>query len=105
LKTAFVVDDTTNAFRPLIGPKAKRLLLLSNIRRDFFLEPEMLALMTGLYKEQVTWRDATTGRLIAQSDFLRAAHPPGSLLTPGFGGRVYFPTANGFIVLQVKGAK
>jgi hypothetical protein len=27
-----------------------------------------------------------------------------SLVTPSFGGRVYFPTASGFIVLQVKGA-
>jgi hypothetical protein len=27
---------------------------------------------------------------------------PCSLITPGFGGRVYFPTANGFIVLLVK---
>jgi hypothetical protein len=26
---------------------------------------------------------------------------PGSLITPGFGGRVYFPTGKGFIVLQV----
>jgi hypothetical protein len=26
----------------------------------------------------------------------------GSLITPGFGGRVYFPTDKGFIVLQVQ---
>jgi len=25
----------------------------------------------------------------------------GSLITPGFGGRVYFPTGKGFITLQV----
>ena len=37
--------------------------------------------------------------LIAESDS-RAAEP-GSLITPGFGGRVYFPTGKGFIVLQV----
>ncbi len=102
MKTVFVVDDSTNAFQPLIGRKDKRVLLLSNIHRDFFLEPEMLALMTGYYKEQVTWRDAATGRIIAESDFFEPL-TPGSLITPGFGGRVYFPTANGFIVLQVKG--
>jgi hypothetical protein len=27
---------------------------------------------------------------------------PGSLITAGFGGRVYFPTAKGFLVLQVR---
>ena len=26
---------------------------------------------------------------------------PGSLITPGFGGRGYFPTAKGFITMQV----
>jgi hypothetical protein len=26
-------------------------------------------------------------------------------ITPGFGGGVYFPTGNGFIVLQVKGSE
>ena len=52
----------------------------------------------------MTWRDAATGRLIAQSDFFEPL-TPGSLITPGFGGRLYFPTANGFIVLQVKGAE
>jgi hypothetical protein len=104
MKTVFVVDDVTNAFQPLIGPKDKRVLLLSNIHRDLFLEPEMLALMTGFYKEQVTWRDAASGRLIAQSDFFGPL-TPGSLITPGFGGRVYFPTDSGFIVLQVEPAK
>jgi hypothetical protein len=104
MKTVFIVDDSTNAFQPLIGPKDKRVLLLSNIHRDFPFEPEMLALMTGYYKEQVTWRDAATGRLIATSDFLEPLMP-GSLITPGFGGRVYFPTDTGFIVLQVKGSE
>jgi hypothetical protein len=100
LKTVFVVDAMTNAFQPLIGPKDKRVLLLSNMKRNVALEPLMLALMTGNYQEQVTWRDAATGRLLAQSDFFEPL-TPGSLITPGFGGRVYFPTENGFMVLQV----
>jgi hypothetical protein len=52
------------------------------------------------YKEQVTWRDAATGRLIAESDFFEPL-TLGSLITPGFDGRVYFPTGKRFITLQV----
>jgi len=100
MTTAFVVDAMTNAFQPLIGPKDKRVLLLSNMKRNLAIEPLLLALMTGNYKEQVTWRDAATGRILAESDFFEPM-TPGSLITPGFGGRVYLPTANGFVVLQV----
>jgi hypothetical protein len=38
--------------------------------------------------------------IIAESDLFELLSP-GSLITPGFGGRVYFPTGKGFIVLQV----
>jgi hypothetical protein len=100
MKPVFVVDAMTNAFQPLIGPKEKRVLLLSNMKRNVAIEPRMLALMTGNYKEQVTLRDATTGRTLAESDFFEPL-TPGSLITPGYGGRVYFPSAHGFIVLQV----
>ena len=99
MKTVWVVDDTTNAFQPLIGPKDKRVMLLSNARKNVEKEPIKLALFTGNYKEQVTWRDAATGRIIAQSDFFEPLSV-GALITPGFGGRVYFPTGKGFIVLQ-----
>ena len=75
-------------------------LRLSNAKRNVEAEPIKLALFTGNYKEQVTWRDAATGRMIAASDFFEPL-TPGSLVTPGFGGRVYFPTGEGFIVLQV----
>jgi hypothetical protein len=105
LKVAFVVDDVTNTFQPLIGPKDKRLLLLTNIKQNVEREPIKDALFTANYKEQMTWRDPATGQIIAESDFF----PPltiNSLTTPGFGGRVYFPTAvgKGFYVLQVKGS-
>ncbi len=100
MKTVWVVDDTTNAFQPLIGPKDKRVMLLSNARKNVEKEPIKLALFTGNYKEQVTWRDAASGRIIAASDFFEPLSI-GALITPGFGGRVYFPTGKGFMVLQV----
>jgi hypothetical protein len=41
-----------------------------------------------------------TGDVLAQSDFTEAM-TGGSLITPGFGGRVYYVTYNGFIVYYV----
>lgn len=66
LNGAFVVDDTSATFHPLIA-----------------------------------WRDAATGRVIAASDFFEPLSING-LTPPGFGGRIYFPTAigKGFYVLQ-----
>jgi len=63
-------------------------------------EPLKPALFSANYKEQVTWRDAATGRIIAESEFFEPLSI-GSLITPGFGGRVYFPTDKGFITMQV----
>ncbi|MGB8771364.1 MAG: hypothetical protein WCC92_17230 [Candidatus Korobacteraceae bacterium] len=100
LKTAFVLDDATSSFQPLIGPPDKRVLLLSNVKRNIPDLPFKAMLATQNYKEQVTWRDAATGRMLAESDFFE---PMGlnNLLTPGFGGRVYYLTAKGIIILQV----
>ncbi len=92
----------TNTFQPLIGPKDRRVLLLTNIKKNVAVEPMTAAFFTANYKEQLTWRDAATGRILAESDFFEPL-TINSLTTPGFGGRVYFPTAvgKGFIVLQV----
>jgi hypothetical protein len=100
MKSVFVLDDITNTFQPLIGPKDKRILILSNIKKNVAAEPLTATLFTGNYKEQVTWRGAATGRIIAASDFFEPL-TPNSLITPGFGGRFYFPTGKGFMVLQV----
>jgi hypothetical protein len=102
LKVAFVVDDTTTTFQPLIGPKNKRVLLLTNMKLNVAKEPIKAALFTENYKEQLTWRDAATGKILAESDFFEPLSING-LTPPGFGGRVYFPTAvgKGFYVLQV----
>jgi hypothetical protein len=66
MKTVFVVDDRTTCLVALIGPKDKRVIMTSNQHYDVPFEPMMLALGTGFYKEQVRWRDAATGRLIAE---------------------------------------
>jgi hypothetical protein len=104
LKIVFVVDDRTTCLVALIGPKEKRVMMTSNQHHDVPFEPMMLALGTGFYREQVRWREAATGRLIAESNLME----PMSLntpATPGFGGRVYYPTDSGFVILQLKGSE
>ncbi|MCU0787499.1 MAG: hypothetical protein MUC91_04810 [Verrucomicrobia bacterium] len=104
MQTVFVVDDMTTAFMPLIGPKDKRVLLASNMKKNVSAEPIKATLFTANYKEQVTWRDAASGRLLAASDFFEPM-TFGSLLTPGYGGRVHYSSGKGFITLQVMPAK
>jgi hypothetical protein len=104
LSVAFVVDDATTTFQPVIGPKDRRVLLLTNARKNDPKQPTKAVVFGGGYREQLTWRDAATGRILAESDFFEPL-PINSLTPPGFGGRVYFPTENDFIVLQVLPAR
>ena len=78
------------------------MLLLTNMKLNVEKEPIKVAFFTQNYKEQLTWRDAATGKILAESDFFEPL-TVNSLTPPGFGGRIYFPTAvgKGFYVLQV----
>ncbi len=100
MKVVWSSDSTSSSFMTLIGPKDKRVLLFSVMTPGATEAPIMQTVLGGKYKEKVTWWDAVTGRLIAESDFFEPL-TQGSLLTPGFGGRVYFPTGKGFITMQV----
>ena len=63
----------------------------------------LLDMVTGHYTEQVTWREATTGRMLAESDFFEPL-TVNSLIVPGYGGRMYYPTNTGFMILQARPA-
>ena len=104
LEVAFVVDNATTTFQPVIGPKDKRVLLLTNAKKNDPAQPMKRVVFSGNYTEQLTWRDASTGRILAQSDFFEPL-TINSLVAPAFGGRCYFPTRKGFITLQVMPAK
>ncbi len=101
LSTVYVLDVATTTFQPVIGPRDRRVLLLTNMRMNDPAQPRQAAMFGGQYREQLTWRDAATGRLLAESDFFEPL-TINSLTPPGFGGRVYFPSAigRGFYVLQ-----
>lgn len=104
LKTAFVLDNMSTTFQPMYGPKDKRVLVLTNIKKNVAIEPNDKMVFTGNYTEQVTWHDAATGRKLAESDFFEPL-TINSLVVPAFGGRSYFPTRKGFITLQVMPAQ
>lgn len=101
LSTSFVLDNITSTFQPVFGPADKRVLVLTNVKLPVSIEPIPLAIKSSNYSEQVTWRDAATGNLLAESDYFEPLSL-NALTPPGFGGRVYFPTAEGkgFYVLQ-----
>ena len=101
MTTEFVVDATTLTFQPLIGPKDERVLVLSNMKGDMPKMNALLDVVSGHYTEQVTWREAATGRVLAESDFFEPL-TFNSLIVPGYGGRMYYPTDSGFITLQVR---
>ncbi len=100
MKTAFVLDVATTGFQPLFGPKDRRVLVLTNIKKNVKAEPMAAAIFTANYTEQVTWRDAATGRLLAESDYFEPMTFNG-LVVPGYGGRYYYTTDKGFIIFQV----
>ena len=91
-------DDATTGFQTIIGPKDQRVLVVSKINPNATALVPSLAM--GNFTEQVVWRNMMTGDVLAESDFTepRAA---AALITPGYGGRVYYLTNNDFIVYYV----
>ncbi|MHC4180392.1 MAG: YncE family protein, partial [Planctomycetota bacterium] len=69
MTTEFIVENMTLTFQPTIGPKDERVLVLTNMKGDIPKMNVLLDMVTSHYKEQVTWHDAATGRLLAESDF------------------------------------
>jgi hypothetical protein len=87
MTTKFVVDDRSFEFQPLHGSADKRILVTSKWNPD----ADLGALATGSYTVQAVWRDAATGDVLAESDFL----PPisfNALITPVYGGRWAYPS-------------
>jgi hypothetical protein len=82
MTTKWVVDDTSFEFQPLFGTPENRIVVTSKHDPT----ADLQSLLTGTYTSSVVWRDAATGEVLAESDFL----PPisfNSLITPIYGGR------------------
>jgi hypothetical protein len=98
LTTVWTVQDGTYGFQTIIGPKDQRVLVVSNINPNA--TAKQINSGAGNYTEQVVWRNMLTGHALAQSKFTEKM-VVGALITPGFGGRVYYLTPNDFIVYYV----
>jgi hypothetical protein len=97
------VNERTLSFLTLIGPKENRVLVATNINPNITQQQIQQALggQGYTYTEQILWRDAATGKILAQSDYFPAMSP-GILVTPGYGGLIYDMLDNGHIMaLQV----
>jgi hypothetical protein len=93
MTVGWTAEDATWGLQTIIGPKDKRVLVVSNMNPN--------ATNYGSnYTEQMIWRNMFTGDILAKSDFTEPMSK-GSLITPGYGGRVYFMTDNDFIVYYV----
>jgi hypothetical protein len=89
ITTVWAKTQTTTEWATLIGPQAHRVWVGTDIPG---------AEIPGKSKtERVVFRDAATGRELA-----RSARVPymtqGSAIQPGYGGSVFFPSANGTLI-------
>ena len=95
LSLAWSVDQTTLSFTTLIGPANARVLIGTNIPVKTFQG------LKHYTTEQVVWRSAGTGTELARSDYFDKM-VTGILVTPGFGGLMYYLAEDGkLIALQV----
>jgi hypothetical protein len=82
-------EQTTSVFQQLIGTPEERVVVTSDLL-NFRLNP-----LTAT-NEQVVFRDAATGRELARTGNLPRMSQ-GANISPGFGGRMYFPAVDGMI--------
>jgi hypothetical protein len=87
MTTMYTLPLNTLAFQTIIGPTDQRVAIFSNMTED-------------QTQEQVVWVDLMTGTELARSDW-NEPMMGGALMTPGYGGRLYFITPSGFIVYWV----
>lgn len=89
IETVWKKDQTTTEWATLIGPKKKRVWVGTDIPVDE---------IPGQNKtDRVVFRDAKTGRLLAESEKLPFM-TQGSAVQPGYGGSVFFPGGEGTLV-------
>ena len=96
MSVAWTANQNTLAFMSLIGPADQRVLVGTNMHPGTTI-PQMVNNPPPVYTEQVQWRDAATGELLAASDYfsgMSLGAPP----APGYGGLLYYMTFNGHMM-------
>lgn len=98
MSLAWSVDQKTLEWTILIGPADQRVFVGTNILTNV---TNPLAYNVGPiganYKEQIQWRDANTGKLLAASDYF-SPMINGFEMWPGYGGLIYNPLNEGYIM-------
>jgi hypothetical protein len=98
MTTVWTLDAATTALQALYGPKESRILGTARAEPGTTLE-QLNQNFEPTYRQQVLWLEASTGKILAESDFFEPMNL-NTMLTPGFGGRFYYMWDKGFIVLQ-----
>jgi hypothetical protein len=89
-------NETTLGWFGFIGPAEKRVVVSTNIHPGTTMS-DLKNSPPPNYTEQIQWRDAATGKLLAASDYhvgVTAAAQP----TPGYGGLMYDLAFDGHII-------
>jgi len=98
MSLAWSADQKTLSWMILIGPPDKRVLVGTNITSDETNPVKWdIGPVGANYKEQVQWRDAATGKLLAASDFY-GPMVPGMEVWPGYGGLIYELRTDGHLM-------
>lgn len=103
MKLAWTEDEATLSWMVLIGSPDKRVLVATDIKTNSPM-PNPIDWQSGPvganYTERVQWRDAATGKLLAESDYY-SPMVVGMQLWPGYGGLIYDGlTDGGLVALQ-----
>lgn len=98
MTVAWSADQKTQLWMILLGPANHRVLVGSNILSNITNPVDWQPGPKGAnYKEQVQWRDAATGKLLAASDFFSPASS-WAQVWPGYGGLIYDDLIDGHII-------
>jgi hypothetical protein len=95
---AWSVDEKTLEWMVLIGPADQRVFVGTNILTNITNPLDYNVGPIGAnYKEQIQWRDANTGKLLAVSDYF-SPMINGFQMWPGYGGLIYEGLNEGHIM-------
>lgn len=103
MSVAWIEDQWSQSYITLIGPADKRVFVNTNMSSDVTQNwSETVAGPEGAnYVEQIQWRDAATGELLAASDFFSPT-AFAATVPAGYGGLIYnLLTVGNIIALQV----
>ncbi len=103
MTVAWVEPQWSQNYITLLGPTDKRVFVNTNMSSSVTQNATKLdsGPVGANYVEQIQWRDANTGKLLAASDFFPPSNPAGNVPV-GYGGLIYNMLNNGHILtLQV----